>query len=160
MIKNKLFTDVHDIEKELIGIKTNQPIGSDSVRSYETLSNNQWDFTWTPSSEDYNGVFYGRNFRVVFKSNNQSAPFANLRVIAEVNGSKYDPLSYRIGGSSMEMRIADDVFNSGDITNYAADNVFSWFIFLQASSTSDTLTMKFIVTATDTGKVETVSMNG
>lgn len=79
------------IEKQITAIKTSQPVGTSNVRTYEIITNNQWDVTYT--AVDDLGVGGAAEY-VLFEyyADTQLAPFVSLAVIATINGIPYNVL--------------------------------------------------------------------
>lgn len=151
------------LEKDLLEMKSSQPIGSNSVRSYEILSNFVWDYDYTISAEDFNGFSYSHSFRVRYIADNQQAPFASIRFMAQVNNIKYNPLTPQSnfvipgvtsGTDNAYIRIGEDIFTNPDLTEYALDNVIDWRVELLPGSLGTNFKLKFIINATDTGRIE------
>lgn len=161
MEKNSLAEKVDYLEKQLVGMKLAQPVGQDSVRAYETLTNFVWDYDYTYTSANYNGITYTHGFKVIFTSRNQSAPFASVRFMAEVNGVRYNPLSAQnfnggptTGTDNSFIEVNDDTTFSGSLTEYALDNTVRWNFSTTAKTVGTNIKIKIIVTATDQGKIE------
>lgn len=160
-VDKNIAQSVSRLEKDLVQMKTSQPVGSGSVRAYETLTNNIWDSNYTFTAANYNGLAYTGGIYVKFISRTQSAPFATIRVIAEINGQKYNPLSAQnfavtgptAGIDNAYVTIYEDIFNSGSLSDYALDNTVKWQINTSARSIGTVIRLKVIVTATDMGRI-------
>lgn len=160
-MENSLEDVVARLEKDLVAMKTTQPIGSSSVRSYESLTNYVWDYDYTMAANNYNGISYSHGFSIKFTARNQSAPFANVRVLAQVNGVRYNSLSatntnggVTTGVDNAYIQIYEDIFNTGSLKDYAQDNVIRWRINTSCKSIGTNFKIKVIVTATDMGRIE------
>lgn len=163
MQDNSIEAVVARLEKDLIAMKTTQPTGSSSVRAYESLTNYVWDYDYTMAARDNIGFAYSHGFRVIFTSNNQSAPFATIRVIAQVNGVKYNPLSatnlnggVTTGVDNSYIVISEDIFTSGNLKDSAQDNTVKWVFNTWSKLAGTNFKIKVIVTATDTGRIELI----
>jgi len=158
--------EVARLEKDLIAMKSPQPIGSNSVTAYETLTNFVWDYDHTMASNNYNGISYTHGVYVKFTARNQSAPFAHIRVLAQINGVRYNPLTSTNsnGGpttnpSTSFIEIYEDIFNTGSLKDYAQDNVVRWRINTSSKLIGTNIKIKVIVTATDMGILELKPFN-
>lgn len=147
-------------------MKSPQPIGQSSVTAYETLTNFVWDYNYTMTSSNYNGINYIHGMQVKFTARNQSAPFASIRIMAEVNGVRYNPLTSTNpnGGpttnpSTSYIEIYEDIFNTGSLKDYAQDNVVRWRINTSSKQVGTNIKIKVIVTATDMGILEFRNFN-
>lgn len=156
-----LAKELSRLEKDLIQMKTSQPVGSNSVRAYETLTNFVWDYDYTMSSSNYNGLSYTHGFGVKFVARSQSAPFASIRLIAQVNGDRYNPLSAQnnnggvtTGVDNSYITIYEDITTTGNLSDYALDNTVRWVVGTNCKSAGTNFKIKVIVTATDLGRIE------
>lgn len=152
---------VDRMEKDLLAMKSSQPIGSNSVRVYETLTNFIWDYDYTMTSANYDGIRYGHGMQIKFISRNQSAPFGSLRIQAKINGVTYDPVTAHnnFGGVTngpdlSYITINEDIQNTGNLYDYALDNTLRWRINTSAASAGTNIQIKLIVTATDMGRIQ------
>lgn len=161
---NGLVDEIAKIERDLMQMKTSQPIGSNSVRVYETLTNFVWDYDYTMTSADYNGIGYGRGMRVIFTAREQSAPFATIRIMAEVNGQKYNmlwaPNGPSTGPANAYIQVYEDITSTGSLLDYTKDNTVRWRILPNCTTLGTTIRIKFIVTATDQGRLDFVMEGG
>ena len=146
---NSIAKRVKKLQSDLKQYKSPQPVGSDSVRTYTTLSNNEWDVTWV--SVDNGGNFWER-FRVEFKADHQRAPFGRLRVIADFNGQIYEPSTPSdVYLSGDYFAVSDNVFGTGSSEDFAVADTLRWTIEVSTAVVSTVVRFKFIVDATDTG---------
>lgn len=158
---NSLEKVVSRLEKDLIAMKTAQPTGTSSVRAYETLTNFVWDYDYTFTAANYNGFAYGHGFGITFTSRSQSAPFASVRLIAQVNGVRYNSLSStnRFGGitnapDNASIQVSDDIYSTGNLKDYTQDNTVKWVVNTACNTAGTNIKIKVIVTATDMGKID------
>lgn len=78
-----IFKKIKRLEDDLRGYKTAQPVGTDSVITYEIQTNNIWD---VEASLPANSLGFGNSsyddYEVHFLARDQIAPFASMRVFA------------------------------------------------------------------------------
>jgi hypothetical protein len=141
------------LESDVLGYKTTQPVGTDSVRAYTTQSNNIWDIT-TTVVESYAGAGYGQSRAFVrFKAAHQVAPFGRLRWQATVNG-----VNYRYDTSSNNFNSAIP-YGFSSVDNYYAtaeeinDPTMLRWNWVMSGPTGAVIRVKFFVEATDSGRL-------
>lgn len=79
-----IFKKIKRLEDDLRGYKTAQPVGTDSVITYEIQTNNIWDVdTALPANTLGFGNASYDEYEVHFRARDQIAPFASMRVFAE-----------------------------------------------------------------------------
>lgn len=149
-----LLKRIKRLENDVLGYKTFQPIGSDSVRTFTTMTNNEWDVD-VVLVESFAGASFGQiDKRIRFKADNQKAPFVRLRAFAEFDGIRYDYST-----------------NSRDTLNTTIDTVLiqdDWYAInrqetvdpgllrlqcLASGSPGKRVKLKFAIDATDTGRM-------
>lgn len=150
---NDLGKRIKRLEEDILAYKTTQPVGSDSVRTYTTQSNNIWDITQT-ITESYPGSGYGQVRRAVrFKANRQQAPFGRLRCFITVNGVNYnyDGESLYFNSSTPYVFIMEDTVTS--TSEEMNDPTLLKWNFIASGPVGMVYRAKFIIDATDSGRL-------
>lgn len=163
MRDNSLESAIVRLEKDLVDMKSPQPVGSSSIQVYETLTNFIWDFDYTMTSSDADIISgYRKVIGVTFTSRTQSAPFASLRFTAQVNGVRYNPLSSHnlyagitTNPSGTYITLEEDRYSAGDLNEYAKDNTVRWIVRISSRLVNTNIKIKLIATATDVGIITT-----
>lgn len=149
---------IHELETSIQDFKAPQPVGTDSVRTYTNLTNNQWDITWVATSD---GFAAWNRWRVRFKADHQSAPFGRLRAIVEFNGVKYDFSTNSTAYLSTTrnfMSVNDDYLGyglatGGKLSEFEDPQLLRFEVRGSAVAVGVVVRMKFFVDATDTGRI-------
>jgi hypothetical protein len=147
---NDLAEHIKRIENDLIAFKTAQPIGTDSVLTFSTQTNNIWDYSVV--GVDSPATFVRLFVRMV--AHNQDAPFGRIRFFAECDGVNFDyktPESWRLTNKGPFVWASDDFF-------YATSNEMNnpkllRFMIEMSVPLGKTLNVKYVIDATDTGRV-------
>lgn len=159
---NELAKRVHDLETLIKDFKSPQSIGRDSVQTYTNLTNNEWDDTWVAASV---GGSIAKRFRVRFKADHQDAPFGKIRVIADFNGVKYDPSTpagQYLGNARNFMECNDEFLGNGFnldnpmLEEFEDPKLLRFEVVVSAIAVGVVVRLKYIVDATDTGRMYTV----
>jgi hypothetical protein len=144
------------LETSIRDFKTSQPIGTDSVKTYTSATNNEWDIIWTAT---LTGGSAWNRWRIKFKADHQDAPFGRIRAVADFNGVPFD-FSTRSGIylNGNFLRVADDYLGNGlsSSTNSAEFEDPQLLRFVaegSALAAGVVVRIKFFVDATDTGRV-------
>jgi hypothetical protein len=156
-----LLQRLHDLEMSVQDFKSPQPVGTDSVRTYTNLTNNQWDVTWSAVNQ---GPFTGQilQSRVRFVADHQDAPFGRIRCIAEFDGVKYDiktPANAYGSSTQNYMSCGDELLGNGFnldnpmLLEFENPQMLRFEVRVSAKEVGVIVKLKFIVDATDTGKV-------
>jgi hypothetical protein len=153
---NALLNRLHQLQTDIREFKSPQPIGSDSVQVYTTMTNDQWDVIWTSTAE-FDSVFFNR-WWVYFLADTQTAPFGRIRVIADIDGIKFDPStpeSARLSNTRPYVQGYDDIFGTGINSPQELNNpsLLRFVVDASTPSAGQVLRMKFFVDATDTGTI-------
>lgn len=151
---NDLLKRIKKLEEELVAYKTTQPVGSDSVRTFTTNSNDIWDFN-TTITELIAGDGYGQFRKAVrFKANTQQAPFGRLRAFVQFNNVNYNPATGSLWFNSnvkpYVFMLEDTVTSSSDEMN---DPELLRWNFIATAPHNTNIKVKFFVDATDTGRL-------
>jgi hypothetical protein len=159
----EIYNRIHLLETTIKGFKAPQFVGTDSVRTYTNLTNNEWDDTWVSVSSGGFGI--SKRFRVRFKAAHQDAPFGRIRVIADFNGVKYDPRtnSNAYLSSTQNFMAANDEYlgNGFNLDNpmleeFEDPRLLRFEVRVSTLAAGITVRLKYIVDATDTGRIYTV----
>lgn len=142
------------LESDVLGYKTTQPVGTDSVRAFTTQSNNIWDVT-TTVVESYPGAGSGQSRAFVrFKAAHQTAPFGRLRWQATVNG-----VNYNYATSSNNFNSTSVPYGFSSVDNYYAspeeinDPTMLRWNWVMSAPAGAVLRVKFFIEATDSGRL-------
>lgn len=150
---------IHELETAIQDFKAPQPVGTDSVRTYTTQTNNEWDIVWTATSD---GFAAWNRWKIRFKSAHQNAPFGRLRVIADFNGVKYDwstISSAYLSTTRNFLSVHDDYLGTGLATSndraseFEDPQLLRFEVLGSAVAVGVVVRMKFFVEATDTGRI-------
>lgn len=157
MSNNSIAEKIKNIKNELVSFKTAQPIGSQSVRVSNIQTNNLWDYEWTPTQLDASATGgYEAHILVTYISSFQQAPFASIRIIAEINGLRYDPTTkppFVSGSSDPGIDVYGNIFGTGLGGTVGGSNTVQWRVDLNANSLNTTIKLKFLIKATDIGSI-------
>ncbi len=146
------------LEDDTRALKGAQFIGFDSVRAYKIETENTWDIDWTPTfGPPQTGVF--EHLYMKFTADNQDAPMCNMYIKVLINNSIY----YRVSASddptgdngvNMNGTVRDSFGNYSPtpaVPNTSKE--VSWYDTLGSKISGTNIKAKFIVYATDTGKL-------
>lgn len=154
MENNDLAEHIKRIENDLIAMKTSQPIGSDSVLTFSTQTNNIWDFEFAPVSTGDGAIARGVRLSVRMLCHNQDAPFGRIRFFAEYNGAPYDyktPANWRFTAKGPYIMCSDDFLYAS--SNEMANARLLRFMIDITVPIGGVLKLKYVIDATDTGRV-------
>lgn len=151
---NDLFKRIKRLEDDLRGFKTAQPVGTDSVITYATQTNNIWDVdTALPANTLGFGNSSSDSYEVRFTSRDQIAPFAKLRVFASsaIN-------IYYVSVNVIFATMSDLVVQVSESTSYsspqdAANTQLYRYTVTVYGPQYTAYKLKFAMDATDTGRM-------
>lgn len=158
---NDLVKRIKKLESNVLGYKTFQPIGGNSVRTFTTMTNKQWDLEGVTTA-DFEGSTTGQiGARIRFKADNQQAPFARIRFFAEINGQRYDYSTSgneKLNTSTPAVTVQDDWY--GQNRQEILDTSLVRFTCVASALNGTTIKIKFAVDATDTGTLYLIGQEG
>lgn len=158
-----LFKRIVDLENQVRGLKSSQPIGTDSVQAYTTQTNNIWDAERTlPVNSIGIGNGSQEQFLVTFEARNQQAPFAKVKVfVADGNGQPvpyYSNEGNNVNLTGFTIKANDYIFYSSP--NDLANPKMVKFLVTIGGIQYTPYKVKFLVDATDYGRMTVTIFQG
>lgn len=152
--EDTIFKKIKRLEDDLRGYKTSQPVGTDSVITYTTQTNNIWDVETTlpPNTLGFGNSSY-EEYEIQFTSRNQIAPFARARVFAQCALPIYYVTSDVAFSTTAELTIAVSESTSYLNPTAASDPQLYRYTIRVSGPQLTAYKLKFIMDATDQGRM-------
>lgn len=124
------------------------------MRTYTTMTNNEWDITGTIPVSGFGAPWGQTGYRIRFRSFSQKAPFTRLRVFAQFNGVNYDystDASMTLNTTTPTVLLQDDIRLEG--VSEAQDQGLNRYNVLVSGTSGTPFRLKFIIDSTDKGRM-------